>query len=240
MFTVLMESRAPRARRVGGTIASALLHGVLIVAAVGVAHPTRGDANPTVRRDPSLVYVPVKHVPTPTHAMPQLAHRQTTSSQMPSLPTIAAPTVTPGTIPPMDIDLPVLEPDQILIGGPGARSGTALGSSGLAPADPGASGAPLEAGVVDRVPRMIGRAEPPRYPSLLRDSGTRGRVVVQFVVDTLGRAEMGRVQIVEASHPLFADAVRGALARYRFSAGEAAGRKVRTMVQMPFEFTLAR
>jgi hypothetical protein len=51
---------------------------------------------------------------------------------------------------------------------------------------------------------------------------------------------MGRVQIVEASHPLFADAVRGALARYRFSAGEAAGRKVRTMVQMPFEFTLAR
>jgi hypothetical protein len=36
------------------------------------------------------------------------------------------------------------------------------------------------------------------------------------------------------------ESVREALARYRFSVGEAGGRKVRTRVQLPFEFTLAR
>ena len=78
----------------------------------------------------------------------------------------------------------------------------------------------------------------PQYPSSLRQSGITGQVLVQFVVDTLGRAEMGDVQIVEASHALFADAVRAALARYRFSAGEAAGHRVRTRVQLPFTFSL--
>jgi protein TonB len=64
--------------------------------------------------------------------------------------------------------------------------------------------------------------------------------VVQFVVDTVGRAELADLQVIEAPHPLFVDAVRSALARYRFSVGEAAGRKVRTRVQIPFEFTLTR
>ena len=34
--------------------------------------------------------------------------------------------------------------------------------------------------------------------------------------------------------------VRAVLPRYHFSPGEAGGRKVRTMVQLPFEFTLVR
>ena len=36
----------------------------------------------------------------------------------------------------------------------------------------------------------------------------------------------------------FAESVRAALPRFRFSPGEAGGRKVRTRVQIPFDFTL--
>ena len=75
---------------------------------------------------------------------------------------------------------------------------------------------------------------------MLRERGHNGRVVVQFVIDTLGRAEMGGLQVVEASDPLFAESVRAVLPRYRFSPGEAGGRKVRTLVALPFDFTVVR
>ena len=63
---------------------------------------------------------------------------------------------------------------------------------------------------------------------------------VQFVVDTLGRAEMSGLRVVEESDPLFAQSVRAVLPRYRFSPGEVGGQKVRTLVQVPFEFTIVR
>jgi protein TonB len=74
----------------------------------------------------------------------------------------------------------------------------------------------------------------------LRERGINGHVAVQFVIDTLGRAEMGGLTIVEATDPLFAQSVRTVLPRYRFSPGEVGGQKVRTLVQLPFDFTLAR
>jgi protein TonB len=88
------------------------------------------------------------------------------------------------------------------------------------------------------VPRLLGRPIEPRYPAALRESGVQGSVVVQFVVDTLGRADLRDVQIIQSPHPLFTDSVRDALARYRFAPGEVAGRRVPTRVQIPFEFRL--
>jgi protein TonB len=94
--------------------------------------------------------------------------------------------------------------------------------------------------LVDRAPRLAERAIEPRYPTSLREAGIEGRVVVQFVVDTLGRAEVDELHVVESPHPQFVESVRAALARYRFTVGESAGRTVRTRVQMPFQFTLKR
>ncbi len=93
---------------------------------------------------------------------------------------------------------------------------------------------------LDRAPQMIGLAVQPRYPESLRAAGITGRVVVQFVVDTTGRAEPGSVEVQESPRPEFADAVRAALPRFRFTPGEVNGRKVRTRVQLPFEFSLSR
>jgi protein TonB len=128
--------------------------------------------------------------------------------------------------------------DDIRIGGPD-RLPSGTWESGLrAPA--GDPGAPFDASLVDRAPLLVGKPAEPRYPDRLREAGVEGRVVVQFVVDTLGRAELAGLQTVGDPQPLFVDAIRAALARYRFTPGEAAGRRVRTRVQIPFDFTLTR
>jgi hypothetical protein len=51
---------------------------------------------------------------------------------------------------------------------------------------------------------------------------------------------VSELQVIETPHAQFVDAVRAALAHYRFSVGEAGGRRVRTRVQIPFDFTLTR
>ena len=97
----------------------------------------------------------------------------------------------------------------------------------------------MDARLVDKPPRVL-RSENPRFPEALRARGQGGRIVVQFVVDTLGRAEMNEFKIVDATDAQLADPVRAVLPRFRFTPGEAGGRKVRTMVALPFDFTLVR
>jgi hypothetical protein len=147
---------------------------------------------------------------------------------------------------------PNLHPDARPIGeidpvvGPAAPieefgSGLPTGGPIGQPTSPvGPPGGVIDERNVDRSPRLIGRIEQPAFPAALRITGRSGKVVAQFVVDTLGRAEMADLRMVEATDPLFAESVRAVLPRYRFSPGEAGGRKVRTLVQLPFDFTLTR
>ena len=232
MLNVLLESRAPRARRVRGTMASAVAHGALIAGAVALTMP--GPVKATSAPDREAVYI--MPPPRPDHpAEPRGSVRSGGPTEDWHLPTIPMPRFTPDSIPPIDVG-PALPHDDVVIGGPGVSTASPIGeASGLA-----SGGSAVDEHLVDRAPRLLGRALEPTYPPSLREAGVQGRVVVQFVVDTLGRAELSDLQVVDTPHPLFVDAVRSALARYRFSVGEAGGRKVRTRVQMPFEFTLTR
>ena len=78
----------------------------------------------------------------------------------------------------------------------------------------------------------------PRYPEKLKMAGTSGRVRVQFVIDTTGRPEVSTVKILESSHVLFTNAVREAVARMQFYPAETGGKKLRQLVEMPFEFSV--
>jgi protein TonB len=81
---------------------------------------------------------------------------------------------------------------------------------------------------------------PPRYPESLRAAGVDGRVIVQFVVDTLGIIEPASVKIILSSHDFFTRSVEAVLPRYRFVPSEVNGRRVRALAQMPFEFHLTK
>ena len=232
MFTTLVESRAVRRRSVRGAVVSVMAHSLLIAAAVALTYPTDGVASPSVNPLVPVTYVPAP-IPHPATKQPLPATHDT----RPSAPDagaihIPAPTITPLSLPPIDYATPALPVDRIMVGGGVPSAGTVEGSTPFAP------GAVLDANVVDRIPRIVGNPEPPHYPDVLRQSGSSGQVIVRFVVDTLGRAELGDLVVVEATHPLFAAAVKSALLGYRFTPGEAAGRRVRTMVQVPFSFNL--
>ena len=234
MLNVLLESRAPRSRRVGSTIASAIVHAGLIAGAVALTLPGPVDANAIPVAHPrSLVFIAPVQATLPNRASAHVSPRPGTAA----LPQVALPVIVPMTLPSIDI-APVLQPDEVRIGS-GIRSPSPFGG-GESSSFGGATGTAVDERLVDRAPRLIGRAIEPRYPAALRNAGVQGRIVVQFIVDTLGRAELGTLQVLDGGHPLFVESIRAALASYHFSAGEAGGHAVRTRVQITFDFTLVR
>jgi TonB family protein len=79
-----------------------------------------------------------------------------------------------------------------------------------------------------------------RYPDGLRYRGIEGRVVVGFVIDTLGRAEPASVNLLEVSHPDFGPPTVEIVLNSVFWPGRISGRKVRVWVRVPINYTIAR
>ena len=232
MLNTLIETRAPRTRRTRSAILSAGLHSALIGGAILLAG-SRAKVDATTPKDPPLIYtaIPEREPQAPT----QRVAPTSSSSTQPALQhiDIQVPTTPLIGIPPVDITGPALPPDNIVLGGTGLPKSPIGDRAGGLPI-----GGVATVAMVERIPALTGNQGAPIYPGALRSSGVTGNVVARFVVDTLGRAEMGTLEIVESGHPLFTESVRQSLAGYRFSPGEMAGRKVRTMVQLPFTFSL--
>jgi protein TonB len=234
MLNVLLESNARRTRRTGGTLASALAHAALIAGAILLT--TRGAvARPT---DGTEAVIPTYIPPTASRPPINEPPMAPTIASAPTAPTMPRVDRIPTDIPPIDVDMhaPILSEDDWAHRGVGADGGLTNGPTGVSKAPEGV----LEERYVDRSPRILGNPISPEFPTSLRERGVNGRVSVQFVVDTLGRAELRGLRVVEASDSLFAQSVRAVLGRYRFSPGEVGGQKVRTLVQLPFDFTLVR
>jgi len=78
----------------------------------------------------------------------------------------------------------------------------------------------------------------PRYPSALADIGVEGDFVVMFVVDSTGIVRNDEIRFPTSMHRLFAEAVRNALLRSRYTPAFYGGRKVPQEVVQEFRFTL--
>lgn len=80
----------------------------------------------------------------------------------------------------------------------------------------------------------------PEYPDILRRAGVEGEALVQFVVDSTGKADMTTFRVLHATHSLFADAVRNVLPRVRFSPAQVGNRRVRQLAEQVFGFSIRR
>lgn len=93
---------------------------------------------------------------------------------------------------------------------------------------------------VEKMAAPIPGGASPRYPDLLRQADIEGEVLVQFVVDTSGHADMTTFKVLRTDHDLFTAAVRSSLPNTRFSPALVGGRPVKQLLQMPFTFSLGK
>jgi TonB family protein len=232
MFGELLESRAKRVRNRGGTVASAIGHGLFIALAVAATRSPLIARGPAERVVPLPVLTPAAPAPTPNQPAPSAP----TSRTSPSVP-----------LPPRPIDVvfaPVEIPDGITTDLVGAavegiawrsdNAGALTGTAGNAGSGVGTD-IPFAEGV-DKPAMAISGNPAPRYPDILRRANVAGEVVIQVVIDTTGRADMSTVRVVSSAHTLLTDAVLAVLPKARFLPAETRGRKVPMWAVQSFVF----
>jgi periplasmic protein TonB len=83
----------------------------------------------------------------------------------------------------------------------------------------------------------IKTAVSPVYPESLRSARVEGQVIVQFVVDERGQAQMNTFKVLKSNDSRFSDAVKTAVSAMQFHPAQMNGTKVKQLVQQPFRFT---
>lgn len=94
------------------------------------------------------------------------------------------------------------------------------------------------AGPVAETPVSLAKPVSSVYPRNAQLAGVSGRALVQFVVDTAGRAKSETINCLEATYKDFADAAIGAVKMMVFNPATLDGHKIERLVQYPFEFKL--
>jgi TonB family protein len=90
-------------------------------------------------------------------------------------------------------------------------------------------------------PKIIGRIPDPGFPDALLRSGPHdGQVVVRFMVNEFGRADVATMVVERSDHELFTQAVRDILPLFRFEPARTKppeSKPVAAWVSVPFRFT---
>ncbi len=86
----------------------------------------------------------------------------------------------------------------------------------------------------DAAPVRVFIGPDPVYPRTLLQAGTRGRAVVDFLVDARGRVREAKLK--SATNPAFGTATLTAIRDWRFLPQVVRGRPVETKIEMPFDF----
>ena len=235
MFDQLLETKAKKQRSTGGTIISIILHTVLVAAVVVLTKKT-ADALEKPKEE-KVIVAETKKEPEPEKPKEQPKQVQQVAQVAPpkGFQLVTPPVEVPDVIP--DVDLSRKATDESDFSGKGVQGGIAKGVEGGT--GPVISDQPYFDFQVEKAAAAIPGVAP-AYPEMLKSSGVEGEALVQFIVDTTGRAELGSFKVLRASHDAFGQAVRSALPRMRFLPAEIGGRKVRMLVQQPFAFALSR
>jgi protein TonB len=233
MFENLIETKPKKAKTGKQLLLSVVVHIVAIGAAVyGTLEAKEAIEKPKAEK---VEFVEMKkEEPPPPETKPEPPPDVVAAPPPPKgFQVLTAPIKIPDVLP--DIDLTKKVTDEADFSGKGVAGGIAKGVvGGTAPV---ADQTYFEFQVEKQVAQQNVTL---RYPDMLRSANVEGEVLAQFVVDTTGRVEPNSIKILKSSHDLFTNAVQQALRTARYYPAEIGGRKVKQLVQQPFNFTLTR
>ena len=141
--------------------------------------------------------------------------------------TVVAPDVIPTNIPPVNLQEHFDPKDY---SGTGVEGGVATGIV------PTGNEVFMEA-IVEEKPSVLS-GPTLQYPELLRQAGIQGRVIVQAIVDTLGRAEPNSVKILQSPNPGFDQPAKTYVLKALFRPARVHGRAVRVLINLPIDFRI--
>ncbi|MEZ4457734.1 MAG: energy transducer TonB [Gemmatimonadales bacterium] len=231
MFAELIES-APSSRRwAAQSFLSLGFHVAIGAAAVAAGHRIAAEA-PTRPQPADIdIYLPPEAPRRMTAPVSAAAPGPAAPDVPTELPSFAVPVTVPTGIPPVTAAEAPGNPSRFVT----APAGRCAFCSSAAAAPAGDN--PWRAESVDEPAAVLLQPEP-AYPALLRTAGMSGRVILQFVVDTLGRVERGSVEVVESPHEAFAASATASIEASRFRPARVRGRVVRQLVRQGVTFTV--
>lgn len=234
MFENLIESKPRGFKSFGQSVLSAVLH---VVLAYGAIKATAGAAEQIkeILQDTTMMFLkPPEPPPPPPPTTPPPEAIVTANPPPMGFQTVMPPTEIPKDIPPVNLTERF---DARDFSGKGVEGGIATGVvGGTGPVS--TTETFVEAEVDDPV-RPIDIPKP-RYPPVLQQAGIAGSVDVQYVVDTLGRAEPASWRVLRSTNKAFEDPARDAIMAGRFKPARIRNQAVRQLVQQRISFNIAQ
>ncbi len=224
MFDVLIESKRKKNRKkgLGVGFVSLTLHTAVIAGAV-YATLHAGQTDTAVKVDTTMVLLEQQQQQKPPEPQPVQLDVPLKGFQ-----TVIAPEVMPTNIPPVNLSEKFDPKDY---SGSGVEGGIATGIV------PTGNEVFMEA-IVEEKPSVLSGLQP-QYPELLRQAGIQGRVMVQAIIDTTGRAEPPSVKVVSSPNPGFDQPAKNYVLKALFRPARVHGRAVRVLINIPIDFKIS-
>ena len=223
MFDNLIESkRKKNSKRVFGVGAVSLVVHTVVIAGAVYATLSAGEADNSVKVDTAMVFMDQPKQEKPPEQQPVQLDVPLKGFQ-----TVVAPDVIPTNIPPVNLQEHFDPKDY---SGTGVEGGV---STGMVPIG---NEVFMEA-IVEEKPAVLS-GPTLQYPELLRQAQIQGRVLVQAIIDTLGRAEAPSVKVLQSPNPGFDQSAKSYVAKALFRPARVHGRAVRVLIQIPIDFRL--
>ena len=219
------SDRKPDARGfTRGGLASLVIHSAVIGGAIFATLSAR-QTTASTRIDTTLVFLQPQETQRETPPPPEL------QVSFKGFQTVTVPAVIPTDIPPVNLQ-EHFDPKDF--SGTGVEGGTATGVT------PSANQV-YSTGEVDQLPALVSGPPIDRdYPAILRQAGITGRVVLQAVIDTTGRAEPASIQVIQTVNAGFSDPAKRWMAKALFRPARRNGQAVRVLVTQALDYSLGR
>jgi len=223
VFDNLIESkRKKNSKRVFGVGAVSLVVHTVVIAGAVYATLSAGETDNSVKVDTAMVFMDQPKQEKPPEQQPVQLDVPLKGFQ-----TVVAPDVIPTNIPPVNLQEHFDPKDY---SGTGVEGGV---STGMVPIG---NEVFMEA-IVEEKPAVLS-GPTLQYPELLRQAQIQGRVLVQAIIDTLGRAEPPSVKVLQSPNPGFDQSAKSYVAKALFRPARVHGRAVRVLIQIPIDFRL--